>query len=945
VAIPLLKTKFYIPPVRPGLVSRTHLVERLDEGLRLGCKLTLLSAPAGFGKTTLLSEWIAGCGRIEPKVRVAWVSLDEGDNDVVRFWSYAIAALQTLEPAIGQTALGALQAAQAQPPPLEPLLISLLNDVTSLGLGERPTILVLDDYHVLETKAIHESLDYLLDHLPPVLHLVIASREDPPLVLSLLRGRGQLNEVRAADLRFTPAETTEYLNAAMSLKLSANDLAALENRTEGWAVGLHLAALSLRGQTDLEAHDSISAFAGDDRYVADYLLDQVLGRQTPHIQRFLIQTSILDRLCGPLCNAVIAGQGMSPDASFADSQEVLEYLERSGLFLLPLDNRRHWYRYHHLFADLLRSRLQAVPEPLAAAEGEKGEIAALHLRASAWYEGEGLIAEAMDHALAAADYVRAADLIERHYKETVWFGEFALMRKWVEALPKALVRSRPFLCLMMGVLSFDGSVERTEEWLQAAEEAWEAQPQPVDRSVGPPSTFDRELWAANVLDIRATLADVRGASSEEVIALTLRALEVTPESALSLRASMRQRLGWCYLNLGDEVAAERFFLQSQKLGEAAGHHGNTINVTVGRAVIAWGHGRLHKAVAICRETLHSLVEPLERSGRRLPAAGNLYIILGRILLELYELGEAEPMLAKGVELAELTLRSGNLLDGYHALACLRCIEGDFEGAFAWMEKAERTCTWVPEGVRALWARIWLWRARVETDRHYLDLALAWARGRNVESPAGNEWELQSLAQAYIAGYRVYGEPDLIPLLGILDEHLRRAEAGDKPDQMIYMLVLEVLARQAMGQMDQAMVLLERALALAAPHRFGLTFLCHGAPMEALLRETAARGISAAYVGWLLSALAGGAQDREPEAAPAVSPLLRRPPQELLLEPLTEREQEVLLLLQTPLSLPEIADRLIVSVNTVRSHAKHIYAKLGVHSRMEAIARAEELGLL
>jgi LuxR family maltose regulon positive regulatory protein len=936
-AVPILKTKLYIPPVRPGLVARPRLIERLGEGLRLGCKLTLLSAPAGFGKTTLLSEWIATCS---PHARVAWLSLDEGDSDVVQFWSYAIAALQTLEPAVGQTALGALQAAQAQPPPLEPLLISLLNDITALSLGGFPTILVLDDYHVLEMGAIHESLDYLLDHLPPALHLVIASREDPPLTLPLLRGRGQLNEVRAADLRFTPAETAEFLNAAMGLRLSANDLAALENRTEGWAVGLQMAALSLRGQTDLEAHDLIAAFAGDDRYVADYLLDQVLYRQPTHIQRFLMQTSILERLCGPLCDAVLAGQGVSPD-----SQEVLEYLERAGLFLLPLDNRRRWYRYHHLFADLLRSRLQAAPEPPAAAEGERGGIAGLHHRASAWYEEEGLIVEAMDHALAANDHVRAADLIEHYYRETVWLGEFALLRKWLEALPRDLVRSRPFLCLMYSILSFDGSVERAEEWLQAAEEAWGGQPQPVDRSVGPPSTFDREIFVANVLDIRANLADVRGASSEEVIALTTRALEVTPERAPSLRASMCQRLGWCYLNLGDEEAAARFFLQSKRLGEASGHYGNTVRVACGQAIIAWEHGRLHEAVAICRETLQSVVEPLERSGRRLPAAGNLCIILGRILLELCELMEAKSMLSKGVELAELTLRSGDLLDGYHALAILRCIEGDFEGADAWMGKAERTCTWVPEGVRALWVRIWLWRAQVETDRHYLDLALAWARGRDLEHPADNDWELQSLAQAYIAGHRAYGEPDLAPLLGILDEQLRRAEARNRPDQMIYMLVLEVLARQAMGQMGQAMNLLERALALAAPHRFGLTFLCHGAPMEALLREAAARGISATYVGWLLSALAGGEQDREGEAAPAASSLVRRPTQEPLLEPLTEREQEVLLLLQTPLSLAEIADRLIISVNTVRSHAKHVYAKLDAHGRMEAIARAEELGLL
>jgi LuxR family maltose regulon positive regulatory protein len=941
-AAPLLKTKLYIPPVQPGLVSRPRLVARLNQGLRPGSKLTLVSAPAGFGKTTLLSEWIhmVGAHRDAP-LQAAWLSLDEGDDDVVRFWSYVIAALQTLDPAIGQTALGALQASQAGPPPLEPLLISLLNDVTTRLAGDRPSVLVLDDYHVLRTEALHESLDDLLDHLSPALRLVVASREDPPLALSLLRGRGQLVEIRAADLRFTPAEAVELLNAAMGLQLSAEDIAALENRTEGWVVGLHMAALSLQGQTDPEAHDFVSAFAGDDRYVADYLLDQVLRRQAPHIQRFLIRTSILDRLCGTLCDAVLATQGMLPGSPFAGSKEVLEYLERSGLFLLPLDNRRHWYRYHHLFADLLRSRLQATSgQPLP--DGREGvEEAALHLRASVWYEGEGLIAEAMDHALAAADYVRAADLIQRYYKETIWLGEHALTRKWLEALPEALIRSRPYLCLIYGALSLGHSAERAGGWLQAAEEAWETQDGPSDGSEGPPSLSDHEVFVANLLDIRTIIADVRGASSEEIITLTLQALERTPESIPSLRAAMFQRLGWCYLNLGEEGAADRFFLQSKALGETSGHHGNTIGATCGRAIIAWGHGRLREAVAICRETLHSFVEPLERSGRRLPAAGNLYIILGRILLELYELEDAEPMLLKGVELAELTLRSGDLLDGYHALACLRCMERDFEGAFAWMDKAARTCTWVPEGVRALWARVWLWRARVEKDDYYLDLALEWARGRDVAHPAEDDWELQSLAQALIAGHRAYGEPDLAPLHSILDERLRLAEAADRVDLMIYILILKSLALHAEGQVDQAMGPLERALALAASHHFVSSFLRHGAPMEALLREAAARGIAVAYASKLLAALAGKAGDRETKTEPQI----QRPPQQHLLEPLSEREMDVLRLLNSALSSSEIADALYVSVNTVRTHIRNIYAKLDVHRRSDAVSRAGELGLL
>jgi LuxR family maltose regulon positive regulatory protein len=929
----LLATKIHIPSLRGTLVKRPHLIQRLNDGIAQNCRLTLVSAPAGFGKTTLLSEWIVSCGS---RARVAWVSLDEGDNDVVRFWSYAITALQTLEPAIGQTALGALQAAQAQPPSLEPLLISLVNDISAGMSGEYPNILVLDDYHVIKQEAIHESLDYLLDHLPPNLRLVIASREDPPLTLPLLRGRGQLNEIRASDLRFTPTETTNFLSTVMGLKLSEQDIVALDNRTEGWVVGLQMAGLSLQGQTDQEMHDFVSSFAGDDRYIADYLLDQVLHRQSPYIQRFLMQTSILDRLCGSLCNAVMADQGISPKAPDLDSQRILEYLENAGLFIIPLDHRRYWYRYHHLFVDLLRNRLQASFELPSAVEGEKTGIAALHLCASAWFEEDGLIAEAMDHAIAATNYERAANLIEQHYKETVWVGEFGLVSRWLKALPKALVRSRPTLCIFYSLLSMSHSPEDAEDWLQAAEEAWRAQNQPGEASSASP---DHAALAANIADIRAQIADIKGAPTEELISFTLQALEKTPEKVPSVRASMLQRLGWYHLTLGDEGAAERFFVQSKKLGEIAGHYGNTLNVTIGQAVIAWEHGRLQEAVAICRETLQSVVEPLERSGRRLPAAGNLIIILGRLLFELYDLDEAEAKLLKGVELAELAtpMRSSDLLDGYHALACLRCIERDFEGAFAWMDQAERTCIWFQEGIRALRVRIWLWRAKDEVDHNYLDLALAWARERSLENLARNEWELQSLAQTYIAGYRAYGEPNLDPLLGVLSEQLRLAEAAKRDDLVIYILVLDALARQALGQLDQAMNLLERALPLAAFHGFVMTFVYHGAPMEALLREAERRVISPAYVGRLLEAFSKGM----PKRIPAES----YPSKIFLPEPISKRELEVLRLLGSSLNGPQIADELFISLGTFQTHTKSIYGKLGVHNRLEAIERAKVLKLL
>ena len=559
----------------------------------------------------------------------------------------------------------------------------------------------------------------------------------------------------------------------------------------------------------------------------------------------------------------------------------------------------------------------------------------LHLRASAWFEEEGLIAEGMDHALAATDYERAADLIEQHYKETVWVGEFGLVFRWLEALPKALVRSRPTLCLFYSLLSMSHSPEDAEAWLQAAEEAWRAQNQPGEASSASP---DHVVLAANIADIRAQIADIKGAPTEELIAFTMQALEKTTEK-MSTRASMLQRLGWYHLAIGDESAAESYFSQSKKVGETAGHFGNIIGATIGQAVITWGHGRLHEAVAICRETLQSVVEPLERSGRRLPVAGNLYIILGRLLLELDNLDEAESKLLKGVKLAELAtpMRSSDLLEGYHALACLRCIERDFEGAFAWMDQAERTCIWFQEGVRALRVRIWLWRAKDEPDYYYLDLALAWAREHNLENPARNEWELQSLAQAYIAGYRAYGEPNLAPLLDVLSEQLRLAEAAKRDDLVIYMLVLEALARQALGQVDQAINSLGRALALGATREFTMTFVCQGAPMEALLREAERQVISPAYVDRLLEVF----NRRMPRWIPSET----YPSKIFLPEPLSKRELEVLRLLGSSLSGPQIADELFISLGTFQTHTKSIYGKLGVHNRLEAIEQARVLKLL
>jgi len=397
-AAPLLTTKLYIPPVRPECVSRPRLIERLNAGLDR--KLTLVSAPAGFGKTTLLSEWVHSRGRSETCPSVAWVSLDKGDNDPARFWAYVIAALQTVQTEIGETALVAL--GSRQPPPVEAILNGLINEIAKVP---GPFVLVLDDVHVITEQRVHEALTFLLDHLPPQMHVTVSSRADPPWPLARLRARGEMTELRASDLRFSDKEAAAFLNDVMRLDLSPEDIDALEARAEGWIVGLQMAALSMRGRKDVSGF--IRAFTGTHRFILDYLVEEVLDQQSPAVQEFLLRTSILERLTGPLCDAV---------ADRSDSRTVLAQLEQANLFLLPLDDERRWYRYHRLFADLLRSRLE---------QTHPDQVPTLHIQASEWYEGNGLIAEAVSHALAAGDMDQAVRLIEGNALTIINQGELS----------------------------------------------------------------------------------------------------------------------------------------------------------------------------------------------------------------------------------------------------------------------------------------------------------------------------------------------------------------------------------------------------------------------------------------------------------------------------------------------------------------------------------------
>src|SRR5438477_6772745 len=538
---PILATKLYIPPLRPQVVIRPRLIERLNEGLHR--KLTLIAASAGFGKTTLVSEWVEGIER--PGARTAWLSLDEGDNDPARFLTYLVAALQTIAATIGEGVLGALQS--PQPPPTVSILTALLNDITTI---KDPFVLVLDDYHVIDAKPIDHALTFLLEHLPPQMHLVIATREDPQLPLARLRARGQLTELRATDLRFTPSEAAGFLNQGMGLNLSAEDIARLSTRTEGWIAGLQLAAISMQGQQDTTSF--ITSFTGSHHFVLDYLVEEVLQQQPESIQTFLLRTSILDRLCGPLCDAVL----LTPSGS---GQETLEYIEHANLFLVPLDNERRWYRYHQLFADLLRQRLHQ--RSASSPEDEVGDVTELHIHASVWYEDHGLEIEAFHHAVAANDVEHATRLVEGKGMPLQFRGAVTPVLHWLESLPKTVLDARPSLWVMYAsALSMTGQLTGVEPKLQAAEAA---------RQGAEPDDQTRNL-VGHIAAIRALLAATQY-QVETVIAQSRRALEYLHPDNLAVRTATTWKLGIAYQLQGDRAAASRAYTEAIASSQASGN--------------------------------------------------------------------------------------------------------------------------------------------------------------------------------------------------------------------------------------------------------------------------------------------------------------------------------------------------------------------------------------
>jgi len=898
------------------LVPRPRLIERLNAGLHR--KLTLISAPAGYGKTTLLSEWVHGM-EAEPTSapRIAWLSLDEGDNDPSRFLAYLIAALQTIAVNIGDDVPGGLP----QSAPLEEFLAGLINQIDSVP---KNILLVLDDYHLIAAQPIHDAVTFPIDHLPDNVHLAIATRADPPLPIARLRGRGQLTDLRLSDLRFVLEEAAEFLNRVMALKFTADDVAALESRTEGWIAGLQMAAIALRTVSSVEGDTAslVEEFTGDNRFILDYLIAEVLQHQPGHIQAFLLQTSILDRLCTPLGEAVaveVGDQGPDDSGQTAFSafhlqpQGILEYLDRANLFVVPLDDRREWYRYHRLFADLLRARLQRAHPDM---------VPVLHRRASRWHEQHGLMNEAIDHALAAHDLDRAADLLEQNAEATLMRGEAATFLRWVGTLPDELVRARPTLCFYHAWmdLMYGRPLKIVESRLEEAQRGG-------------------EVIAGGVTALRGLIAAFRG-ELPRAIELSHRALQQLPEEDQFVRTFTSWILRISQLASGrgavDTVALDDALRMSQRAGNVM----VAIMILCNQAELQMQQGQLHRAAATYRRALDL---GTGAQGRRLPITGQALIGLGELLREWNDLGAAERYLVEGIRLTEQWTEVGPF-DAYIFLARVRQAQGDLDGVWEAIRKARDLA--VQFDLTDLDdLAVALSEARMRVAQGDLEAAQRWAEKRDlykyIDTPLREEagdsydirlrkYELVVLARLLVASERPH------EALMVLEALVPIAEWRGRPGMLIEIHVLKALAYRAQGDIDQAMKAFECALSLAAPEGYVRTLADEGEPVVELLREAAVRGIATDYVSELLAAMGVEVQRRKGTARVEA-------PSDLV-EPLTEREMEVLRLLNTHLSSAEIAERLYVSVNTARFHIKNIYGKLGVHRRSDAVQRARDLTL-
>jgi len=919
----LLQTKLFKPTLRPSLIPRPQLIAQLNAVLGLGtpglaARFTLVSAPAGFGKTTLVSAWLAQLTTVNPQFseqNSAWLSLDENDNDPVRFLDYFIAAIQTVVPGIGETAVHALQS--PRPPAAEVILTLLINDIIR---HERPIILVLDDYHVITAPSIHQALTFLLEHQPQQLHLLITTRSDPPLPLSRLRARGQMVEIREKDLRFTFDEVRLFFDQVMGLTLSTGELKALEQRIEGWVAGLQLAALSMHGRDDLS--DFIAAFTGSNHFIMDYLIDEVLERRPKGTKNFLLQTSILDHLCGPLCDAVTGR---------SDSQAILERLVQANLFLLPLDQERQWYRYHHLFADVLLNRLgHEAASPAAGME----LLETLHRRASDWFDAHGLLDEAIQHALAAPDIERAAALVEQSILPMIHRNEIQLLRSWLEQLPLDVVMGRPRLLLGHGwVLMFTGKSQAAKKWLAVP------QVEAALNSAGLPPEIQGELAL-----LRASIARARF-EGDHGLADAQQALALLPVEQPGLRAGAIHLIGVAQFRQGDTAAASQAFIEAVAVGEAEEGPYMALDALQDLASIQIRQGHLEQIKQTCQQAMRMA----DRwGGRLLPVAGMAYIDFGGVLYEQNDLVGAAQALEHGINLLRGSTEHYLLSEGYTLLARVNQAVGDQAGALTAIEEGEDWLNQIQIADERSWAFLALGQARVWLSQGDIDAAARWARGCNWwpdDTHLGHH-QAVTLVRLRLAQSRYNGQKDaLLETAGKVKQLLAATESKAWWGHVIELSVLRALLCRLLGDGRGAMTCLERALRLGRPEGYLRIFVDEGQPLRALLFDFRSQqprhrtnGFDSrsrqllAYIDKLLA------------ASPApVTP--SHPGSDSLLDPLSQRELEVLHLVATGASNQDIADALVVALPTAKKHVSNILSKLNASSRTQAVAEARDLGLL
>ena len=889
---PLLATKLFIPALRQDVVPRSRLVAQLERAR--GCPLTLVSAPAGFGKTTLVSSWVGTYG-----VRAAWVSLDEGDNDPVRFWLYWISALQQLIPNIGQEVYMLLHT--TQDPQWEMIVTLLLNEIA--GLSEH-MVMILDDYHVIESHEIHKGVGFLLDHLPEQLRLVMATRGDPPFPLARMRARGQLAEIRIADLAFTQDEASILFNEKLGLAICKDDLTALETRTEGWAAGLQLAALALQGKENI--HPFIQAFTGNHTYIVDYLLEDVLSDQPDDVQTFLLETSILPRLSGPLCDE-ITGR--------TDGAAMLERLRQANLFVLALDDERRWYRYHQLFAEVLRHRLLT--------EYGQEKVRTLHIRASHWFEQAGLVDEAIQQASSAGDPGRAARLIEDYYETWKKRGELVTALTWLERLPVETLKMNWRLSVVYAdILTRVNKLDAAEHWLDEAEKM---------TAMPGAAQYGEFLAVRAFIFLRQNQLD--GASF-----FAQRALELLPDDQVALRAQVKLVLGVVYYWHDHHEPAMGEFAEVARLALQAEDWNLALNALSNHGLLFSLRGELHKGAEAYR---HALQLAADHKMDHIPITHMLYGNLADLACEWADWEAYHAYQTEAVQRAEMGMNPVMQIVNMGREVKIQIVSGNFKDVAHTLENAWK---WVEE--KKIGQTEWLdfehFQVRLWLAQGQLSEAVRWVETSGV----GIDDSLNSVNEPrYIALARVYlaqGQPERAIFL--LQRLLAAAQQAGRVWIQIELRALLGLALHANGQEKEALLFLIETLASAEPQGYVFSFLVAGSALCSLLRKLLESQLPAvlerphliAYVHRLLAAF--GVSASENVSAPRV-------PAVQLLEPLSDREQEILQSIDTGLSNREIADKLYISVSTVKTHINNLYGKLGASSRTQALAIARKLGLV